>query len=144
MPDVTFFSDQFSTTPAPDAINEMLGHDLAAWASRGLAAAGFDVGEVIAEDYGYGFWLRLDESHYWLTGTQYETEDGPVWLIGVHDDAGCLGGWWRRRRSRPDAPARIAQALHALLVHDDTITGITWWADGVGQGTPSAAPPAVA
>ncbi len=95
MPDVTFFSERFSDTPAPESINEILGHDLGVWLHDYLKSRDFDVGEVIAEDYGYGFWLKLEESHYWIMQTQYEPagfneQPQPKWLIGIDYDPGCL------------------------------------------------------
>lgn len=146
MPDVTFFSDRFSETPAPDAINEMLGHDLATKLRAGLIAAGFEISEVIPEDYGYGFWLVLDGSHYWITQTQYEpagfnNQTQPKWLVGVHYDPGCLYIWRLRRRPRPGDLPRITQALHTILVSEPTINGIEWWVQDVGNGTPLSEPP---
>lgn len=148
MPDVTFFSDQFSQTPSPDAINETLGHDLAAWLHAGLAEAGFEVSEVITEDYdyGFGFWLETDGSHYWLTQTQYEPagyndQAQPKWLVGIHDDPGCLFIRRARRRPNPQDVPRIAQAVHLRLLSEPAISGIQWWAEDVGSGTPTSEPP---
>jgi hypothetical protein len=146
MPDVTFVSDRFRQTPAPDAINEMLGRDLAAWLRAGLLDAGFEAGEVIPEDYGYGFWLVLAGSHYWITHTMYlpGESDGvekPTWLVGIHYDPGCLYGWWLRRRPGKGDQARIARAVHVRLKADPTIVDIQWWAQGVGSGDVSPEPP---
>ena len=147
MPDVTFFSDQFSQTPRSDAINDMLGHDLAEWLRAGLAEAGFDVGEVIAEDYGYGLWVNLDGSHYWVMTTEYEPagyegQTQPKWLIGLHYDPGCLYVWRLRRRPDAEAVPRIAQAVHTLLASETAVSGIEWWAQDVGRGTAMTSPPA--
>lgn len=147
MPDVTFFSSRFNDVPAPDAINEMLGADLAAWLRTGLMAAGFQPDfDVIAEDYGYGFWLCVDETRYWITSTEYEPvgfqgSDESKWLVGVHEHAGCLYVLWMRRRPKPDTVNRITQAIHTLLRNDPSISGITWWEQGVGRGISSPEPP---
>jgi hypothetical protein len=147
MPDVTFFSGRFSSTPAPHAINDRLGHDLAVWLQGHLKRAAFDVLEVIAEDYGFGFHVKLEGSHYWVSATQYdpaETDDhpGPTWLIGIDYDPGLLWLWRLRRRPRPNAPFEIASAVHELLANDPSISHIMWWAKGVDRGDPTPQPTA--
>ena len=132
MPWVTFFSDRFTLIPAEDAINDVLGKDLAEWLRAELAQAGFDVGEVIAEDYGYGFWVKLNRSHYWVTQGGYESGEvenppAPEWLISIDYDPGCFWWWRLRARPNPEDPYRIAEAVHASLTRADDITGIQWW-----------------
>lgn len=143
MPDVTFTSTRFSQTPALDAINNMLGHDLAAWMRVGLIRAAFDVSEVIAEDYGYGFWVILDGSHYWISVSAVES-DGldkrSQWRIGVDYDPGCLWMLRLRRRPKPDHLPHITQAIHTVLKSDLTVHEVAWWAQGVGNDNPTPAP----
>jgi len=141
MPDVTFLSDRFSDRPIDDAINEMLGHDLAQWLHDELQL-NYEVDEVIAEDYGFGFWLQWHNSYYWITATQYEPSGfneqiQPKWLIGIHYDPGCL--WMRRLRHRPDANAltEISYVVNQILQVDTSITQIKWWMEGLGNGEPT-------
>lgn len=133
--------DRFSETPAPDAINDMLGADLAAWLRDGLRAAGFDARPVIAEDYGYGFWLVDQGVHYWVNDTQLEPPDDdhplPLWLVDISDNAGCLPAL--RRRPQGD-PTRIAYTIHTLLQTDPHIHDIQWWERDVYKGTPRSTP----
>lgn len=141
MVDVTFFSDHFSLTPAPDSINEMLGRDLAVWLHDALVRDGFEVGEVIAEDYGFGFWLVLNRSHYWLTAQSYEGDETvqaapPQWLIGIHYDPGCLNWWRLRMRPNEDDLDVIAGGVNAALEEADHVTAIEWWVDGVDAVPP--------
>lgn len=129
MPQVTFRSDHFSSTPAPDAINDMLGHDLAEWLREQLNTAGFETGEVIAEDYGYGFWLVRNRAYYWISHTQMEPDENGLpllWMVGVDYDPGCL--WINRLRSRPhvDDQTAIAEAVHAALQANPRISEIEW------------------
>lgn len=130
MSDVTFTSSRFSIVPTGDAINYMCGRDLAEWLSAALAARGFDVGEVIAEDYGYGFWLKLHGAHYWLSHSQVETDDAmngqPVWRVGVDYDPGCLWFWRLRARPEPGDKQEIVRAVHAVLEAAADIQHIEW------------------
>ena len=131
MPWVTFSSSNFTLTPAPDAINDILGKDLAEWVRTGLEIAGFEVGEVIAEDYGYGFWLKMNHAHYWITHGQYEPEEAraqPTWMIGIDYDPGCMWMWRLRTRPQPGDQNTIARAVHDILKKDTTISEIQWWA----------------
>lgn len=144
MPWVTFSSARFSLTPAPDAINDMLGKDVAEWLHAGLESAGYEVGEVIAEDYGYGFWLKLNRSHYWITQGQYEPEEDrpkPTWMIGIDYDPGCLWLWRLRSRPQPGDQTAIARAVHDLLKAAPDIDHIEWWARDAHQDAPSPEPP---
>jgi hypothetical protein len=144
MPYVTFLSDRFSNTPAPDSINAMLGKDVAEWLRAGLVAAGFEAGEVIAEDYGYGFWLKRSRSHYWITSTQYEPPEGtapPKWLVGIDYDPGCLWIWRLRARPQPGDQVAIARAVHNLLQAEAAIRQIEWWSDSRQRDTATPEPP---
>jgi hypothetical protein len=135
MPSLTFYASRFSSTPAPDAINEMLGRDLGEWLRARLEAAGYEVGDVIAEDYGYGFWLRLHGSHYWITQTQLDSSDSemgspPQWLVGVDYDPGCLWLWRLRLRPQRDDQTDIARAVYAILEQEPDISDLTWQEEG--------------
>ncbi len=129
---VTFYSANYSLTPRPDAINDVLGHDLAEWLRTELHERGYDVSEVIGEDYGYGFHLMLNRSHYWITTGQYEPPgfEGHAesrWLVGVDFDPGCLWMWRLFARPSPSDKREITQAIHLLLSTVPSITTIEWW-----------------
>jgi hypothetical protein len=129
MPHVTFRSDQFSSTPAPDAINDMLGRDLAEWLRDQLSAAGFETGEVIAEDYGCGFHIQRSKSYYWISCTQMEPAEGgqmPLWSAGMDFDPGCLWLWRLRARPQADDQTAIVQAVHQALYANPRISEIEW------------------
>lgn len=140
---LTFLSARFSTIPAPEAINDNLGADVAAWLRAGLLRAGFEVSEVIPEDYGFGFWLPQDGWQAWLSVTAYEPigvegRSEPTWLIGIDDHAGCLSLMRIRPRSAPAVLDRIADAVIALLRADSSVSEIMRWAQGVRRGTGTA------
>lgn len=144
MPYVTFASDHFSLTPAPDAINDILGKDVAGWLRANLASKGYEVGEVIAEDYGYGFWLKLNRAHYWITQASYEPDEDrpqPTWMIAIDYDPGCL--WIGHLRARPQAgdQTHIARAVHDILKSSPDIDHLEWWGNDPGQSLPTTEPP---
>ncbi|MDX2163729.1 MAG: hypothetical protein SF162_20600 [bacterium] len=148
MPVVTFFSTRFTRIPLPDAINDVLGHDLAAWLHDAMQTQGYDVDDVIGEDYGYGFWLRLNKRHYWFTTGELEPPgfNGQAesrWLVSLADDPGCFWVYRLRARHSPAEQAALARALHAILQTDPSISGIAWWAQDVYRGTPTAEPPSL-
>ena len=129
MSQVTLRSDQFSSVPAPDAINDMLGKDLAEWLRDQLNVAGFEIGDVIAEDYGYGFWIKRGQSHYWITQSQMEPAENelpPLWSVGIDYDPGCLWVWLLRARPKASDQAAIAQAVQAALKGNPRISAIEW------------------
>jgi hypothetical protein len=134
----TFYSDRFTLTPLPDAINDVLGHDLAAWLLAGLRERGYDADDVIGEDYGYGFWLLVEKSQFWINMSLYAPpEDGeplPQWLVCISGDAGCLFLDWRKPKPTPEQAQRLAKDIHALLRSDASITRIEWWAREIGVG----------
>jgi len=146
MSDVTFMSDRFSTTPAADAINDSLGADIAAWLRAELADAGYDVSEVIAEDYGYGFWLTIEDAPpYWITAQEYLTltadgKERDQWLVGIHANAGCNPLTLFRRQPSPHIP-QIAAQVHTALIAEPSVSEIEWWAVDVGRGEASPQPP---
>jgi hypothetical protein len=145
MPEVTFQSDEFEKlTAAQHAINDMLGHDVAEWVHAEMKARGFRVDEVIAEDYGFGFWLERAGSHYWIWCSRYfptDNDDDAVWTIGAHFDPGCLGMRWLRKRPIPATLDTIVLAIHDIVSEAPHTRNITWWRDDLGRGDSSSEPP---
>ncbi len=138
---VTFNSATYSLTPLPDAINDVLGHDLAAWLRAGLLERGHEATPVIGEDYGYGFHVRLHRAYYWIGVSMADGDaDPPLWGVSVDLDPGCLWIWRLKARPQPGDKQAIARAIHALLIGEPGITRIEWWAQAVGQGAPTAEP----
>ncbi len=79
----------------PHFINDCcFGEDFAAWLRdrfAHLTADGFEIGEAIQEDYGWGFWIRRDKESFWIALSY--VGDGPTkepaqWVVSVSYDAG--------------------------------------------------------
>jgi hypothetical protein len=87
---VTFLSDRFSSTPPVDSVHGVLGEDLAQWLRGGLERRGFDVGGVSVSEYGYGFRVTVDQSHYWIVAEEYEPAVGPGNALTRLSVAGAL------------------------------------------------------
>ncbi len=70
------------------------GEDFAAWLSGRIgkiSLKGFQIGEAIQEDYGWGFWVEKDKDPFWVAISY--AEDGPVeepphWVVTVAYDPG--------------------------------------------------------
>jgi hypothetical protein len=143
---VSFYANRFSDVPAPDAINEMPGKDLAEWLQKELTRQGFDTGEIIAEDYGFGFWTTLNNAAYWTAVNQIEAPDSDNdfrarWLIQPVYDPGCCWMNWFRKRPDPNDLYQIAEAIHDTLTNAAQIEQVEWWQDDVYQGEPQSVPP---
>ena len=70
------------------------GEDFATWLKNQLsplADAGFDLSEIIQEDYGWGFWARRGEDPFWvaLSYVGNGPQEAPAqWVISVNYDPG--------------------------------------------------------
>lgn len=142
---VTFRSSRFETkTPGADFINQRcFGEDLAGWLRNGLDA-GFKPGEVIQEDYGWGFWTVSGGDNYWVyVGVMDESigEEKAEWLVGIVHDPGLNPV--RRLFRRPEAAdlRALCNAVDAVLRRDAAVVqGIEWWQDEPQVGTASTHP----
>jgi len=141
---VTFTSDRFTLTPLPNAINDVLGHDIIDHVRAELLRHGFTVSERIGEDYGFGLWVEMLDVPYWISASIYDLPDAttgqpPRWIINVHDDAGCLL-WLRRKRPDPASAARLTALIHALLSADPHVSAIAWRLNHPERGESSPVP----
>lgn len=75
-------------------INEFcFGEDFAAWLHpqlAGLTDEGFEIGESIQEDNGWGFWVSRDKDAFWveLSFIADESAEGPAkWVVSVAYDS---------------------------------------------------------
>ena len=141
---VTFRSRRFENkTPGDHFINpRCFGEDLAGWLRQGLDGS-FTPGDVIQEDYGWGFWTRVDEEPYWVyVGVMDESIGEAVaeWMVGVAYDPGL--SLLKRLFGKPN-PSRLlalCRGIDALLQRSrDSIENIEWWLEP-HQGTPTPHP----
>jgi hypothetical protein len=85
------------------------GEDFAAWLRSELTpltASGFELSDIIQEDYGWGFWAIHGKDPFWVA-LGY-CEDGPTqepaqWMVSIDYDPGL--NVIKRLFSRPDAQA---------------------------------------
>jgi hypothetical protein len=70
------------------------GEDFAAWLKQelsGLADSGFELSEIIQEDYGWGFWSSRGKDTFWIALAYMGDgpQEGPAqWGISVDYDPG--------------------------------------------------------
>ncbi len=70
------------------------GEDFAAWLiSRveSLSARGYNIGEPIQEDYGWGFWVSSETDPFWIAlsyADEGPTESPAHWVVTVAHDPG--------------------------------------------------------
>jgi hypothetical protein len=141
---VTFRSQRFENkTPQPHFINEhCFGEDLAQWLRSGIDAQ-FKPGEIIQEDYGWGFWTEVGGDPYWIyVGVMDESigQDEAEWLVGVAYDPGL--SITRRLFHKPkvqDLLALTRNVDHVLQSSAGDVRRIEWWHEPQ-TGTPTAHP----
>jgi hypothetical protein len=142
---VTFRSRQFENkTPKPHFINERcFGEDLAKWL-RDRLDENFRPGDLIQEDYGWGFWTVAGGDPYWVyVGVMEESigEETAEWLAGIAYNPGL--NLMRRLFHKPKVAdlRALCHALDVVLRRDATVfQDVEWWQDEPQVGTSSAHP----
>ena len=141
---VTFRSAQFeSKTPKPHFINDRcFGEDLAQWLRDGLAPQ-FKAGEVIQEDYGWGFWTEVHGDPYWVyVGIMDDSigQDAAEWLGGVAYDPGLNLVRRLFRKPKLEDLLSLCRALDERLQRSaEQVENVQWWHEPQ-MGTASAHP----
>jgi hypothetical protein len=88
---------------------------------RGLMAqrrafAGAEIGDIIREDYGSGFWINSGSESYWISvGSTDPEEDSENLFIGLDYDAGFSIRRLLSHRSDPRRFARVSEELRAAI-----------------------------
>jgi len=120
---ITVETDQFEHRKVmPHFINPCcFGGDFAAWLKKEISPlrdSGFNLSEIIQEDYGWGFWARRGKDLFWVALSY--VGDGPQeapaqWVISVNYDPGL--NLIKRLFHTPDSQAlqnlrdRVRQAV---------------------------------
>lgn len=150
----TFRSGHFENkTPQPHFINETcFGEDLAKWLRDDLDAR-FEPGGIIQEDYGWGFWTKVNGDRYWVsvqlsnvnwdayarTGA-YVAEGPGEWLLSVSYDFGLNFLRPLFRRPKADDLLSLCRALDERLGRaGDVVENVEWWHEPQ-VGTPTSPP----
>jgi len=110
---ITIVTDLFERKKVkPHFINpRCFGEDFAAWLRSeiaSLSAVGFELSDIIQEDWGWGFWARYGRTPFWIgLGIEDESLDAPDqparWLLFIEYDPGL--NVFKRLFHRPDARA---------------------------------------
>jgi hypothetical protein len=87
------------------------GEDFARWLKEKLAdlvPAGFELSDLIQEDYGWGFWVTHGSNRFWVAVSfcgDGPTEEPAEWVVSVNYDPGLNP--LKRLFARPD-PEKLA------------------------------------
>jgi hypothetical protein len=119
MPSLCFQTQEFPTAPEGDLdyCNGQPGSVLAAWVRELLAEAGISGGELIQEDYGWGFWLEHEATVWVAVSFAGAGDPMPEWWIGVEHEIPFFAPqqWFKQQVGRAvvaQAYGIISEALH--------------------------------
>jgi hypothetical protein len=140
---VTFKTRVFANKePQPHFINpRCFGEDVAAWLLQQLQNSSWSLSEPIQEDYGWGFWAKVDKNTYWVAiGIMDEAIGADIgeWCVTVADDPGL--NLIRRlfHKSPPGELLDLCRAIDAALHDNPDIAEIQWWSNEPFVGSGSA------
>ena len=101
----------------PNFINPCcFGEDFAVWLKgqlAGLPADGFELSDVIQEDYGWGLWATKGKDAFWISlgfCGEGPTEEPGQWVVSVDYDPGL--NLMKRLFHKPDAAALAVLREH--------------------------------
>jgi hypothetical protein len=127
--------------PKSHFINERcFGEDAAKWLRDGLDRR-FEPGDLIQEDYGWGFWTKVNGDPYWVSVQTLDESIGQQpgeWLLSASYDFGL--NFFRPLFHRPKTEdlLTLCRALDEHLHRAaDVVHNVQWWqAPRVGTPTP--------
>ncbi|MBX9687150.1 MAG: hypothetical protein K2X27_10635, partial [Candidatus Obscuribacterales bacterium] len=94
-------SSLFSSEPEGDLTycNGQPGSAFASWLKSGMLDLGWDCGELIQEDYGWGFWINSDKDTIWISVSyaqaETEGEQGEWYVAAKHEIPFLMFQPWR-------------------------------------------------
>ena len=112
------------------------GEDFAAWLRNELtplAASGFQLSDIIQEDYGWGFWATSGKDAFWVAlgycdeddlnqqPNRQATQEPAQWVVSIDYDPGL--NVFKRLFHRPDAQAfaRLRNGIRQSLQANSAI-----------------------
>ena len=128
MADIAFRTHAFPTEQEGDLVhcNGAPGSHVASWVREALVKRGYACGDLIQEDYGWGFWIEADGCTIWVSAGYASPLDGepeelPEWHVGVDHDfpPWALGQWFRRSQGREVVRNVTAVAKDLIASHPD-------------------------
>jgi hypothetical protein len=113
----------------PHFINDCcFGEDFAAWLIAqlaDLADSGFDLGEPIQEDYGWGFWVTHTKDRFWVALSYVgigPTEAPAQWVVSISPQTGFNILKKLRGKSALDAMETLRRRIRRELESKDGLT----------------------
>ena len=126
---VRFHSPLFTPTgPEEGQINlGCFGRALAVWLREQLTAVDVEVGEPVAEDWGWLLGATLHASHFGIGCANVDDSDSD-WLVFVETvGPGILAKLFRRAPPKTDAAVALSRQIDAILRAEPEITSLEWF-----------------
>lgn len=122
-------SDLLDAHSAPDL---PMGKKVAELFEAMLPSAGFEVENLISEDWGWSVRLRHDQFPLWIgCGFYPEYDDGFLCFI---EPSKPYVRRWLRRLPTEECVEKLADAIEAILRENPSVRHLRWWTDGgLGQ-----------
>src|SRR5262245_28406390 len=123
---VRFHSPLFTPAgPEEGQINPgCFGRGLAVWLRQRLIVEGIEVGEPIAEDWGWLLGATLQAEHFGIGCANVDDSDSD-WLVFVETiGPGFLAKLFRRAPPSTDAPATLVRQIDTILLAEPDITSL--------------------
>jgi hypothetical protein len=126
---VRFHSPLFTPAgPEEGQINPgCFGRTLAVWLRERLTAVSVEVGEPVAEDWGWLLGATVQASHFGIGCANVDDSDSD-WLVFVETvGPGILAKLFQRTPPNTDSAAALARQIDAILRAEPDITRLEWF-----------------
>ncbi len=127
-------TQMFSTAPEGDLdhCNGTPGSEFAGWLRSRLKPRGYDCGELIQEDYGWGFWIKQQKLSIWVSvgyavGDMGEVDGEPEWGVIVNFEKNPLdpGSWFKGKDGEAYAK-KIFNDIDQLISNEPQMDRVEW------------------
>lgn len=115
-----------------DHCNGMPGSQFAGWLRSHLVPKGYDCGEIIQEDYGWGFWIKQQKLSVWVAcayavGDMGEVDDEPEWGVMVEFEKNALDpGQWFKGKDGEAFAKKVFIDIDGLISNEPQMDRVEW------------------
>ncbi len=115
-----------------DRCNGMPGSQFANWLHTRLRPQGYDCGDVIQEDYGWGFWIKKEKLSIWVAvayavGEMGEVDDDPEWGVMVEFEKNPLNpSQWFKGKEGEAFAKKVFIDIDSLISNEPQMDRVEW------------------